>query len=91
MDDGRRGFGQRTVATHHRDGPHTASVSPPAPLLHLQPSGAFRLTPGATWSTDTASKMPMAGVRVEASARAPPRRSHGRAGGRTYALPELWL
>jgi hypothetical protein len=33
----------------------------------------------------------MAGVRVEASARALLSRSHGRAGGRTYALPALWL
>jgi hypothetical protein len=49
----RSGLGQRTVATDHDDDRHHAlSASPPAPLRHLQPSRALRLTRGHAWSTD---------------------------------------
>jgi hypothetical protein len=78
------------AAHHHRCGPDApgGTVSPP---LHqrLQSSRAFRLTPGHTWSTDTASQTPMSVLRVETLARVRPSRSHCRAGGGTHALPEL--
>ena len=47
-----RGLGRRTVAAYHNGDSHDAlSVSPPHPLQHIQPSHAFRLTPGQVWST----------------------------------------
>jgi hypothetical protein len=52
-------FGRKQVATHYRVGHHTSSVSLPPPLQPLQPSHAFRLTQGSTWSTDTSSQTPV--------------------------------
>jgi hypothetical protein len=89
-DNSRERCGQGTVATHHRDGHHASSGSPPPPLPLLQPSRAFRLTRSATWSTDTSSRPSMSVARIETFARTP-QPLHGRAGGRTHALPELWL
>ena len=55
-----------------RDGHHASSVSPHPPRQPLQPSGAFRLTPGDAWSTDTLFYTPRSVVGVEVP---------------TYALP----
>jgi hypothetical protein len=86
------GLGPSPVGIYrHRDGHAVSSGSPTPPLQPLQSSRAFRLTPVITWSTDTSSHMLMSVVRAEAFARARPIRSHGRAGGRIHALPELWL
>jgi energy-coupling factor transporter ATP-binding protein EcfA2 len=81
-----RGLGPRTGAAHHRDRHHAASVHPPPRQRHR----ALRFTPGPTWRPDPSSHTPMSVARVEAPARAPPSRSHGRAGGRTQARPERW-
>jgi hypothetical protein len=63
----------------------------PPSLQRLSMFRAFRLTPGAAWSADTPSHMPLSGARIEVPTRARPIRSPGRAGGHTHALPELWL
>jgi hypothetical protein len=87
-----KGVGPSPVATHqHRNGQHASSVSPPPPLQPQQPARAFRLTLAPTWSTDTSSHRPLSVARIETCARARPSRSHGHAGGRTHALPTLWL
>jgi hypothetical protein len=63
---------------------HLASPLPP-----LQPSRAFRLTPGQVWSTDTPSTIPVSGACGGAPGRARPDPFHSCAGGRSYALPTL--
>ena len=69
---------------------HQASIVSVSPFLSpLQPSHAFRLTPGHVWSTDTPSKTDISVTGAGVFAHTPPCRSHDRAGEPIDALPAL--